>query len=135
MADGQFHIEIITPEKVVVSDDIDTMEAPGISGEFQVLADHTPFLSGLRVGAVIYTKSGKKTAVSISGGFCEVQPAKTVILAHTAEPAGNIDVKRAKEAHNRAKQRLDTPGKEIDIERAEAALARAMNRLKVAELH
>jgi len=134
MADKLFHIEIITPEKVLVSEDIESLEAPGVSGEFQILADHTPFLTGLKTGPVIFSKSGRKTFISISGGFCEVQPEKAVILAHTAEHSGEIDVKRAEAARDRALKRLESDDPDVDMKRAEAALARALNRLKVAEM-
>lgn len=132
MADKSFHIEIITPEKVFVTDEIDSLEAIGVAGEFQILAGHTPFLTGLKVGPLVLQKSDKKTYISISGGFCEVQPHKTVILAHTAERSNSIDVERARKAKDRAQKRLETPTPDIDTERAKAALARAINRINVA---
>jgi len=138
MSDNLFHLEIITPEKVLISEDIDSIEAPGVDGEFQILAGHTPFLTGLTTGPVIFHESGKRTLVSISGGFCEIQPRKTIILAHTAELSHEIDKARAEEAQKRAQTRLESIDKsysdDIDIERAQAALYRAVNRLKVAEM-
>ncbi len=135
MAEQAYHIEIITPGKVLFSDDVDTVEAPGEMGEFQVYPEHTPFLSGLATGSVILSREGKKTFVSISGGFCEVQPEKTVILAQTAEMANDIDVARAQAAKTRAEERLEAPVKEdVDEERAKAALARALNRLNTADM-
>ena len=138
MSDNLFHLEIITPEKVLVSGDTDSIEAPGVDGEFQILAGHTPFLTGLTTGPVIFHKSGKKTFVSISGGFCEIQPQKTIVLAHTAELSHEIDKARAEEAKKRAQTRLESKDKpssdDIDIERAQAALYRAVNRLKIAEM-
>ena len=94
MSEQTYHLEIITPEKVLVSGEIDSLEAPGVDGEFQILAGHTPFLTGLIIGPVIYSKSGKKKFVSISGGFCEVMRRRTVILAHTAELYHEIDKSR-----------------------------------------
>ena len=133
MAEKTFHLEIITPEKVLVSEDIDSLEAHGIEGEFQILADHTPFLTGLTIGTVIYSKSGQKTFVSISGGFCEVMPQKSVILAHTAELSNEIDSSRAEEAHDRAQKRLESShDPSNDMERARLGLLRALNRLRVA---
>ena len=133
MADLTFHIEIITPEKVLVSENIDYFEASGIDGDFQILAEHTPFLTGLSIGQLIFSKTGKKTYVSISGGFCEVMPQKTVILAHTAELSYELDKTRAEEARDRAQKRLELPeDSSVDTERANAALLRALNRLKVA---
>lgn len=135
MADTTFHIEIITPEKTLLSDEIVSFEAPGTAGEFQVLAEHTPFLSALKIGVVTYEKGeGKKGFVSISGGFCEVKQSKAVILAHTAETPDKIDVERAREAEGRAKSRLESKNPDTDLDRAEAALKRAVNRLAVAQM-
>lgn len=135
MADNTFHLEIITPGKTLLSDEIVSFEAPGTAGEFQVLAEHTPFLSGLKIGVVTYEKGeGKKGFVSISGGFCEVKQSKAVILAHTAETPDKIDVERAREAEGRAKNRLESKNPDTDLDRAEAALKRALNRLAVAQM-
>ena len=126
------HFEIITPEKILISEDVDTFEAPGVEGEFQIMEGHTPFLTGLNTGHIIFTKNGKKTYISISGGFCEVKKDKAVILANTAEKASEIDKARAEEAKQRAEARLkakDDPS--IDEERAKLALLRAINRLKI----
>jgi len=132
MAETTLHLEIITPEKVLISEEIDSVVVPGVSGEFQVLAEHTPFLTALKIGPVIISKEGKKKNISISGGFCEVMPEKTVIIAQTAERAEDIDSERAKAARERAQERLDSNNADIDTERATAALMRALNRLEVA---
>ena len=134
MADTTFHLEIITPEKVLVTDDVDSLEAPGTAGEFQILAEHTPFLTDLGIGAITYVKGGKKQYVSISGGFCEVQPQKTLILAHTAESSHEIDEERATEASKRARERLESKDSSIDLARAQASLERAVNRLNVSSM-
>ena len=135
MAEKTFHFEIITPEKVVLSEEIDSLEAPGVDGEFQILTDHTPFLTGLEAGQVTYTHSGQKKYISISGGFCEVMPDKSVILAPTAEFSHEIDKERAEAAQDRAKKRLEAKGDpSIDGERARMALFRALNRLSVADM-
>ena len=126
------NFEIITPEKILISEDVDTFEAPGVEGEFQIMEGHTPFLTGLNTGHIIFAKNGKKTYISISGGFCEVKKDKAVILANTAEKASEIDKTRAEEAKKRAEVRLeakDDPS--IDEERARLALLRAINRLKI----
>ena len=134
MADGSFHLEIITPDTVLVSEEVDSIEVPGTHGEFQVMADHTPFLTALTIGALNFSKSGEKTSLSISGGFCEVMPDKTVILAQTAERSDQIDTTRAASARDRAEQRLQSPTPDIDASRAELALKRAINRIRVAGL-
>ena len=134
MAEQDYNVEIITPEKVLFSDTVDTVEAPGEKGEFQVYGEHTPFLSGLTTGPVALSKGGTKTFVNVAGGFCEVQPDKMVLLAHTAELAEDIDVTRAESAKERAESRLESRNEDIDEERAKAALARAMARLQTAEV-
>ncbi|MFC1528317.1 F0F1 ATP synthase subunit epsilon [Candidatus Latescibacterota bacterium] len=135
MAEKTFHFEIITPEKVLLSEEIDTLEAPGIDGEFQILADHTPFLTSLDVGQVTCSNGGNKKYISISGGFCEVMPDKSVILAHTAELSHKIDKERAEAARDRAKKRLEAKNDpSIDSDRARIALLRSLNRLNVSDL-
>jgi len=134
MPENTFHLKIITPGKVLASEDVDTVEAPGIDGEFQILAGHTPFLTGLDIGPVIFSKSGQRSLISISGGFCEVMPDKTVILAQAAELSKDIDKSRAEEARKRAKKRLESDDDSIDEARAKKALFRALNRLRVADM-
>ena len=131
MTDSTVHLEITTPEKVLISDDVYSVEAPGVTGEFQILAGHTPFLTGLKIGHVIYNKNGQRTHITISGGFCEAKDNKTVILAHTAENSSEIDKERAEEAKKRAEKRLESKNdSSIDEDRARLALLRALNRLE-----
>ena len=129
-----FQLKIITPEKVLLEEDVESVEAPGVDGEFQVLAGHTPFLTGLNIGPLSFSKHGKKTVASISGGFCEVMPKETVILAPAAELSGGIDRKRAESAKGRAEKRIGSDDSGIDTERARMALMRALNRLNVADM-
>ena len=134
MADTTFHLEIITPEKILISDDVDSVEVPGAYGEFQILAGHTPFLTSLKIGSVILTKGIKKSHLSVSGGFCEVMPEKTTILAQTAESANEIDDARSEAAQKRARKRINDAQNDesIDVNRAKLALMRAINRINVA---
>lgn len=130
MADNQLHLDIITPERTVLSEDIESFEAPGVAGEFQVFANHTPFLSGLKIGHIAFTREGVRDLVAISGGFCEMRENRAVILAHTAEQKLEIDEARAEAAKKRAEQRLeDTANETTDFDRAQLALLRALNRL------
>lgn len=134
MDEKTLHLEITTPEKVLISEDVIFFEAPGVDGEFQILPYHTPFLTGLKIGHIIFNKNSKTTHISISGGFCEFKQNKAVILVHTAEKASEIDKTRAEEAKKRAEKRLENKkDPSFDEERAKLALLRAINRLKLFE--
>ncbi|RMF97934.1 MAG: F0F1 ATP synthase subunit epsilon [Candidatus Schekmanbacteria bacterium] len=131
MADNIF-LEIVTPEKMVVSEDVKEVTAPGINGEFGVLPEHTPFLSVLKSGHISYvTLGGEVKKLAVSWGYAEVRKDAVIILAETAERPEEIDVQRAEEARKRAEKRLSSGGEDIDVERAELALARAMARLEL----
>ncbi|MBU0519946.1 F0F1 ATP synthase subunit epsilon [bacterium] len=127
-----FQLDIVTPEGLVFSESIEYLRAPGSEGSFGVLVGHTPFMTSLNVGEVVVTQNGKERHLATSGGFVEVNPQQTVILAQTAEFAENIDLERAKSALERAKERLAVKQAEADHQRAEAALIRAINRIKIA---
>ena len=126
-------LEIVTPDNLVVDDEVQIVMAPGTDGEFGILKGHTPFLTSLKVGTVIYKDtSGKERLVFVSGGFAEALPDKVTILAESAERRRDIDQERAKQAMERAEKRLASSHDEsIDYVRAKAALIRAMYRLKV----
>ncbi|MEW6673453.1 MAG: F0F1 ATP synthase subunit epsilon [Thermodesulfobacteriota bacterium] len=136
MAAGNIKLEIVTPEKVVVSEDSQIVMAPGVLGEFGVLIGHTPFMTTLKLGTIRYVdKSGKERFVFISGGFAEALPDKVTVLAESAERRSQIDVDRAKSALQRAQERLAKEDDEtIDRVRARAAMERALHRLKIAAI-
>ena len=136
MADKTFRLEIVTPERVVIADDMVTaVTAPGVEGYLGVLANHAPLLVELKIGEVGIKRSDRpEQMVAVSGGFMEVGGNKALVLADTAELAEEIDVTRAADAKRRAQDHLHRRAEaEIDASRAEAALARALNRLHVAE--
>ncbi len=127
-------LEVVTPEKYVVSEDVEIVMAPGTLGEFGVLPGHTPFLTSLKIGRINYKdKSGKDHHLFVSGGFAEALPDRVTILAESAEKSIDIDLERAKAALDRAQKRLSEKEDTINFERAKAALYRAIERLKVAE--
>ncbi|MEA1968934.1 MAG: F0F1 ATP synthase subunit epsilon [Thermodesulfobacteriota bacterium] len=131
MAENIF-LEVVTPDKAVVSEDAQIVMAPGTEGEFGVLTGHTTFLTSLKTGTLRYTDaSGKERCVFVNGGFAEVLPNKVTLLAETAERRKNIDVERAAKAKKRAEERLVKSGPDIDMMRAEAALRRAIHRLSL----
>ena len=133
---GNIRLEVVTPEKYVVDEEVQIVVAPGSLGEFGVLIGHTPFLTTLKTGVMHYTDaSGAQRYVFVSGGFAEALPDKVTVLAESAERRKDIDVNRAKAAMERAQERLAQQGKaeDIDFNRAKAALERALHRIKLVE--
>jgi F-type H+-transporting ATPase subunit epsilon len=128
-------LEIVTPEKSVVSEEAQIVMAPGALGEFGVLSGHTPFMTSLKIGSVRYVdKGGRERFVFVSGGFAEALPDRVTVLAESAERRKDIDVERAKAALQRAEERLQKEKDEnIDFVRARAALSRAIYRIRLAE--
>jgi F-type H+-transporting ATPase subunit epsilon len=130
-------LEVVTPEKCVVDEEVQIVIAPGILGEFGVLSGHTPFMTTLKLGTIRYTDAkGVERCVFVSGGFAEALPNKVTVLAESAERRCDIDIERAKSALDRAQKRLEEQAakkEDLDFIRAKAALERAMHRLKLAE--
>jgi F-type H+-transporting ATPase subunit epsilon len=134
MADN-IRLEVVTPEKSVISDKAQIVMAPGELGEFGVLFGHTPFMTSLKTGTMKYMDtSGTECYVFVSGGFAEALPDRVTILADSAERRRDIDIERAKAAMQRAEERLGKEGDgDIDVVRARAALYRALARIRLAE--
>ncbi|MCB2149022.1 MAG: F0F1 ATP synthase subunit epsilon [Deltaproteobacteria bacterium] len=129
-------LEVVTPEKSVVSEGAQIVMAPGSLGEFGVLPGHTPFLTTLKTGALKYKdESGRERFVFVSSGFAEALPDRVTVLAESAERRKDIDIERAKAALERAEKRLQTQAREeeIDFIRAKAALLRAIGRIQLAQ--
>lgn len=136
MADN-IRLEVVTPEKIVVSENTQIVMAPGAEGEFGVLDGHTPFLTTLKTGMVRYKDaSGVERVIFVSGGFAEALPDKVTILAESAERRRDIDIERARAAMARAEERIakSVSDNEIDVIRAKASLYRALTRLNVAQI-
>ena len=133
---GNIRLEVVTPEKNVVSEEAQIVAAPGTLGEFGVLIGHTPFLTTLKTGILHYTAAdGKERYVFVNGGFAEALPDKVTILAESAERRRDIDLERAKAAQERAQKRLTEERSESDINfvRAQAALERSALRIRLAQ--
>ena len=122
-------LEIVTPDRKVLSEDVEYVGAPGIMGEFGVLPNHVPFLSALGIGNLHYKQDGKAFYVFVSGGFAEVSNNQVTILAEVAEKATEIDVDRAMKAKDRAEQRATASKEKIEAARNQAALKRAISRI------
>ncbi len=127
-------LELVTPERALVSEEVEEVVAPGYEGEFGVLPDHTPFLVILSIGVLHYRKGGDLRKVAIGGGFAEVGPDRMVVLADVAEKASEIDVDRAGKARDRAEAALkDLAMDDAAYRRAWLALQRALTRISAAE--
>ena len=126
-------LEVVTPEKMVFSDDVDLVLAWGVEGQLGILPHHAPLMTMLQPGDLVFRKEGKEEYLTISGGFLEVRPDKVVVLADACERAEEIDVTRAEEAKRRAQEALKTAAPGVDAALAEAALRRSLARLKAVE--
>jgi F-type H+-transporting ATPase subunit epsilon len=124
-------LEIVTPDRSVVTERVDEVEIPGAEGYFGVLPGHTPLLATLAVGELWYRKGAEKVYVSIAFGFAEVLPDRVTILAELAERPEEIDVTRAEAARRRAEERLASRSQDVDYERARIALMKSLVRLQV----
>lgn len=130
MAAKHLELEVVTPERKLLQEKIESIIVPAAEGSLGILPNHAPLISGLQIGEVKYTQNGETKRLAISGGFLEVAGNKVTILADTAEKAENIDLKRAQNAKERAEERLSAKDN-IDVIRAELALKRAINRMLV----
>jgi len=126
-------LEVVTPEKMVFSDDVDLVLAWGVEGQLGILPHHAPLMTMLQPGDLLIRKEGKEEYLTISGGFLEVRPDKVVVLADACERAEEIDLARAEAAKQRAQEALKTAATVVDMAAAEAALRRSLARLKAAE--
>jgi F-type H+-transporting ATPase subunit epsilon len=123
-------LQIVTPDRMLVQEQVDEVEIPGVDGYFGVLPGHTPLLAALSVGELWFRKGQEKTYLAIAFGFAEVLPDRVTILAQLAERAEDIDAERAESARVRAAQRLDQKS-DVDYGRARQALTKSMTRLQV----
>ena len=128
-------LDVVTPTRLVVSERVTEVVAPGSEGYFGVLPDHAPFITTLKAGALTYWKGKEEHHLAVARGYAEVRGDRVSILADAAEVAEEIDVSRAERARERAERRLEewASGSEgIDFTRARAALQRALARLEAA---
>ncbi|SMC00084.1 ATP synthase F1 subcomplex epsilon subunit [Thermanaeromonas toyohensis ToBE] len=125
-------LEVVTPERIVLSTQVDSLILPGALGYLGVLPGHAPLVTHLTPGVVFYRYRGEEKRLAVSGGLVEITGDQVLLLADTAEKAEEIDVERAWRAKERAEQRLKERPPGLDIARAESALKRAIARLKAA---
>lgn len=130
---ASIRLDIVTAERVVFSEDVDIVVAPGVEGQLGILPHHTPLMTTLQEGELQIRKGGEEFFLAISSGFLEVRPDRIIVLADAAERAEEISIARAEEAKRRAEEELSHHPPEIDTARAQASLQRSLIRLKVAE--
>ena len=123
------HLEIITAERQVYSDEVDMVIAPGFDGQLGILPMHAPLMTMLKPGELTVRKDGENMYVAVSGGFMEVLGNKVSVLADACERSDEIDEQRAEQAIQRAQERLANRGSDMELERAVSALRRAQVRV------
>jgi F-type H+-transporting ATPase subunit epsilon len=126
-------VELMTPYRKVISEEVDMITATGTLGEFGVLPGHAPFLTSLNIGELSYAKDGATFYVAVNWGYLEVENDEVTILVETAERADEIDLERAKAALGRAEEALKMLTREDkDFVQHQSALERALIRMQVA---
>ncbi len=127
-------LEIVTPERLAYSDQVDMVIVPGSEGELGILPHHAPLITTLGLGELRIKKGGSEESFAIVGGFLQVRPDKVVVMAETADLASDIDLERAQEARREAERAMETAYREpADLAAAQAALQQALLRIRVAE--
>src|SRR5438874_5531770 len=132
MAD-QLQLEVVTPERRVLSESVNAVTVPGRGGEMGILPGHAPMISELQTGVLSYNEDGTTFQLHVSGGFVEVNDDRVAVLAEIAERPEEIDAARARLSRDHMEKQLSTwSGTETDFEKARAKLERSMVRLQLA---
>ena len=127
-------LSVVTPQKQLISEEVDQVNAPGSEGDFGILYDHAPFLTSLRSGQLSYENDGEFTTLVIGGGYLEVTDNRVTILAETREFVHEIDRERAERARSKAEEKLSNPNlSEEEFSKAQKKLFRAIARLENSE--
>jgi F-type H+-transporting ATPase subunit epsilon len=130
---NQLQLEVVTPERRVLSEQVNSVTVPGRSGEMGILPGHAPLISELRTGVLSYNEDGTVFQLHVSGGFVEVTDDRVSVLAEIAERPEEIDAARARQARERTEKQLSSwSGTEEDFEKARAKLERSVVRLQLA---
>ena len=124
-------LEIVTPDRLVFTEEVDEVILPSVEGYMGVRPGHTPLLARLEVGEIAYRIGSTEKYLAISGGFAEVLQHAVSILAETCEPAEEIDVERARQSQERAEVRMKPDSSEANFKRAEVSLKKAISRIRV----
>ena len=132
----KLHLEIVTPSRLILKEDVDEIQVPGKTGYLGILPGHAPLITELQIGEISYRRDKLVRYLSVAWGFCEVLPDRVIVLAEIAEKAEEIDEQRASAAKDRAEKRLaDVQNPDIDFDRAAVALQRAISRIQTSRKH
>ncbi len=127
------NLEIVTPEKKVLTEAVDSVTVPTTSGEVGILQNHAPLISALKPGILSYTRGGTNERMVIAGGFLEVSANNVSVLADTAERADEIDIEAAKAERESAEREMNAwKGTEEEFEIEKERLEKAQARLLLA---
>ncbi|HXW56994.1 MAG TPA: F0F1 ATP synthase subunit epsilon [Candidatus Cybelea sp.] len=133
MLPEQIELEVVTPERLVLHEEVKSLELPGRDGYFGILPGHAPLVTELGIGMLTYRTNGEPHFLTVIQGYAEVLPDRVIVLAEISELATEIDVERSRAAFERAQGRLaEAASLETDWQRAQLALERALVRLQVA---
>jgi F-type H+-transporting ATPase subunit epsilon len=133
---GTLTLRVITPDRIALDQSVASVRLPALDGSIGVLPRHAPMIAALDAGLLRYRTEpgGREQALFVSGGFAEVRGETLRVVSEAGEKPEEIDEERAREAEQRARERLSVkPGDAIDLLRAEAALRRALMRLQARE--
>jgi F-type H+-transporting ATPase subunit epsilon len=134
MPSDKLQFEIVTPDRLVLKEEVDELQIPGRNGYLGILPGHAPLITELMAGELSYRKDKTTHYLSVAGGYCEVLPDRVALLAETAEKPEEINVDRALASKQRAEKRLaESQNPDIDLDRAMVSLQRAMIRLQVSQ--
>ena len=140
MADNKLQLSIVTPEKLVLNEEVDQVNVPGVEGDLGILYDHAPILTTIRAGRFSYELAGEKGRETIqmvvSGGYLEVTDNRVIVLAEAVEFLDEIDKERAKASLSKAEEALaDTGLSDEEFAEAQDRLFRAIARLEPSEMN
>jgi F-type H+-transporting ATPase subunit epsilon len=130
MLPDAIELEVVTPERLVLHERVQSVELPGADGYMGILPGHAPLMTELGIGILAYRKDAGTRYLSVIDGYAEVLPDRVIVLAEVSERAEEIDVNRAEDARGRAERELATP--DADWAKANLALARSLARLQAA---
>jgi F-type H+-transporting ATPase subunit epsilon len=127
------NLEVVTPERRVLEDEVDMVIAPATDGMVGILPHHAPLFTSLGSGEMRVKKGGAEYTYAVFGGFMDVRADRVTVLTDAAEQAEDIDAQSATAARERAQKELEGAASAADEQRARAAMQRALVRLRVAE--